>query len=313
MMIFELPNTDTREIAKTLVRIRDTGTLGTTSRVLTLIVVAKSTDDISKIFSAANDASREHPSRIIVLVTGEADCPTQLDAQVGIGGDAGASEVIIIRLEGEVTRHLVHVVTPLLLPDTPIVVWWPFAAPVNPSEDPLGKIAQRRITDAESDPIVDALYNRRSSYEPGDSDFSWARLTPWRGVLASTLEQPPHEMITEATVYGPAHSSSVDLAAGWLVDRLGVSVARIATDTNSLGSIPVTRVELVRPSGTIVLESLPDNQTIEVSIPHRPTARVAVNLRTEADCLAEELRHLDPDEAYAQALRGLTRVTYPIV
>ena len=122
-MIFTLSDTDTHEIARTLVEIRDDGSQGTTSRVLTLIAVAKDTDNIRSVISASKDASREHPCRVIVLVTGDPDRNTRIDAEVRIGGDAGASEIIVIDLEGEVTRHLVHVVTPLLLPDTPIVVW----------------------------------------------------------------------------------------------------------------------------------------------------------------------------------------------
>lgn len=218
-MIFTLSDTDTHEIARTLVEIRDDGSQGTTSRVLTLIAVAKDTDNIRSVISASKDASREHPCRVIVLVTGDPDRNTRIDAEVRIGGDAGASEIIVIDLEGEVTRHLVHVVTPLLLPDTPIVVWWPYTAPVNPAEDPLGRIAQRRITDSQKDPLVDALYNRRNSYTDGDSDLAWARITPWRGVVASALDQPPFEPVIEAKVYGATNCPSVDLAAGWLAAR----------------------------------------------------------------------------------------------
>ena len=317
-MIFTLSDTDTHEIARTLVEIRDDGSQGTTSRVLTLIAVAKDTDNIRSVISASKDASREHPCRVIVLVTGDPDRNTRIDAEVRIGGDAGASEIIVIDLEGEVTRHLVHVVTPLLLPDTPIVVWWPYTAPVNPAEDPLGRIAQRRITDSQKDPLVDALYNRRNSYTDGDSDLAWARITPWRGVVASALDQPPFEPVVEAKVYGATNCPSVDLAAGWLAARLGVPVTRIAVDDPSvkkqasLNVTPVERVELVRPSGTTVLEAL-DSQTIGVSVPNREPARVAVNLRTDADCLAEELRHLDPDHAYDEVLRGLNQVSYPVV
>ncbi|MDO4631578.1 MAG: glucose-6-phosphate dehydrogenase assembly protein OpcA [Corynebacterium sp.] len=319
-MIFTLSGTNTHEIAKTLVEIRDDGSQGATSRVLTLIVVAKDTDDIKSVTDATKDASREHPCRVIVLVTGDPDKDSRIDAEVRIGGDAGASEIIVIDLEGEVTRHLVHVVTPLLLPDTPIVVWWPYTAPVNPAEDPLGRIAQRRIMDAQKDSLVDALYNRRNSYADGDSDLAWARITPWRGVLASALDQPPHEDVSEARIYGAANCPSVDLAAGWLANRLGVPVTRIATDGTTivkkelnLHVIPVSRVELVRASGVVVLEALADNQTIAVTVPGREPARVAVNLRTDADCLAEELRHLDPDHAYGEVLRGLNRVSYPVV
>ncbi|MCS4535132.1 glucose-6-phosphate dehydrogenase assembly protein OpcA [Corynebacterium sp. HS2168-gen11] len=316
-MIFPLHNTSTRDIVKTLVTLRDTGSQGTTSRVLTLIAVLHASDDIDTVIRATTEASREHPSRVIVLVTGDAQAEVRLDAEVRVGGDAGASEIIIIHLEGSVVENLVHVVTPLLLPDTPIVAWWPYTAPVNPAEDPLGVIAQRRITDAEYDSLVDALYNRRNAYTPGDSDIAWARLTPWRGVLASALDQPPHEPIISAKVYGAAESSSVDLAAGWLVDRLAVPVMRLAEEREQVlataHAIPVTKIELERASGTVVLETQDNPHTIAVTFPNRPTAMVAINVRTPADCLAEELRHLDPDAAYRSALEGLTKVHYPVV
>ncbi|AEG83926.1 glucose-6-phosphate dehydrogenase assembly protein OpcA [Corynebacterium ulcerans] len=319
-MIFELPDTDTREISKDLVRLRDKGGQVTTSRVLTLIVVAKESDDITAITNATHDSSREHPSRVIVLITGPVEGDSQVDAEVRIGGDAGASEIILIRLRGRVAKHLVHVVTPLLLPDTPIVAWWPTSAPINPSEDPIGKIAQRRITDAHYDPPVDALYNRRNHYAPGDSDVSWARLTPWRGVLASTLDQPPHEPIQSIRLYGESDCPSVDLAAGWLSERLGVSVQRFNTegesvpfDADGFSEIPIRRIELERPSGTVIVEALEDEQTLSVTVPGREAALVAINRRSQADCLAEELRHLDPDAAYARALRGLSRISYPTI
>ena len=87
-MIFTLSDTDTHEIARTLVEIRDDGSQGTTSRVLTLIAVAKDTDNIRSVISASKDASREHPCRVIVLVTGDPDRNTRIDAEVRIGGDA---------------------------------------------------------------------------------------------------------------------------------------------------------------------------------------------------------------------------------
>lgn len=314
-MIFELPDSNTREIAKTLVRIRDTGGQVTTSRVLSLIVIAHQEDDVEAVIRATNEASREHPSRVIVLIQGDESAePSRIDAEVRIGGDAGASEVILINLDGKVSKNLVHVVTPLLLPDTPIVAWWPYSAPVDPASDPMGQIAQRRITDCFFDVHEDALYHRKNHYVPGDSDIAWARLTPWRGVVASALDQPPHEMVQEVRVAGPVGSPSVDLAAGWLMDRLGVPVSRLVdpqAEACDADSIPVSRIELDRPSGTVVLEVLPDQQTLAVSFPGKEPALVAISRRTTADCLAEELRHLDPDVAYQRALLGLAHVAYP--
>lgn len=37
---------------------------------------------------------------------------------------------------------------PLLVPDAPVVAWWPNEAPANLSNDLLGSMARSRITDA---------------------------------------------------------------------------------------------------------------------------------------------------------------------
>ncbi|ALC05982.1 hypothetical protein CDES_07885 [Corynebacterium deserti GIMN1.010] len=315
-MIFELPDTTTHEISKTLTRLRESGTQATTGRVLTLIVVTDSESDVASITESTNDASREHPSRVIILVVGDKTADTKVDAEVRIGGDAGASEMIIIHLNGPVADKLQYVVTPLLLPDTPIVAWWPGESPKNPSEDPIGRIAQRRITDSLYD-RDDALKDRVESYHPGDTDMTWARLTQWRGLVASALDHPPHSEVTSVRLSGASGSTSVDLAAGWLARRLNVPVIREATDSptvpvddNGEPLLAVQSLEICRSSGSIIV-SIQDAHTIRVDMPETGNAPslVAIGRRSEADCLAEELRHMDPDLGYQHALSGLSGVT----
>ena len=146
--------------------------------------------------------------------------------------------------------------------------------------------------------------------------MSWSRITPWRGVVAATMDQPPHEEIIDGRVFGPADSPSVDLAAGWLADRLGVNIVRESTgqpaipvDDEGNPCIAITKVEIMRTSSTITIE-VADATTLSVQMPGRPPALVALSRRSQSDCLAEELRHLDPDRAYGRALRGLSRVRY---
>lgn len=346
-MIFELPDCSTVDIAKQLTRIRESGTQATTGRVLTLIVVANETDDIPALLANVTAASREHPSRVLVLVADRSEAvvcahsielpaageepethalglnqASRLDAEIRIGGDAGAAEIIVMHLQGPVATHMEQVVTPLLLPDTPIVAWWPSHAPVSPAEHPIGKLAQRRIIDSRFDDLPDSIYTRRDHYTPGDSDMCWARITPWRGVVATTLDQPPHRAVIDATLQGPKTSSNVDLAAGWLADRLGANIVRGCTsdpqvplDAAGRPEQAVQHLEITRQgeengvpvTDTIVLNVL-DANTIEVLVAGKPPAKVAIASRTRSDCLAEELRHLDPDVAYARALRGLERV-----
>ena len=127
----------------------------------------------------------------------------------------------MLRLSGELVDHGASVMLPLLLPDAPVVAWWPVAEPAVPAEDPIGALAQRRITDAASSGRPHAtLLEREKSYQPGDTDLAWTRLTLWRGLLASTLDQPPYETITSAVVAGASDSPSTDLLAGWLAMRL---------------------------------------------------------------------------------------------
>lgn len=305
-MIVDLPSTSTAEISKKLVRLRsDTGSMAL-SRVLTLVVVVDE-DDAEEAIQTANDASRQHPCRIIVVVTGNKRGATRLDAQIRVGGDAGASEVVVLRLYGPLADHGRAVVTPLLLADSPIVAWWPTAAPRNPAKDPIGVMAQRRVTDSASGFGAPRTVLRRlaESYEHGDSDLAWSRVTLWRGLLAAALDQPPYEPVTSATVVAGGDSPSGELLAGWLAVRLRCPVS-LARARNRSGIISV---RLERTSGTVDLVRPQDGNTATLSQPGQPDRTIALPHRRDAECLADELRRLDADEVYADALtKGLAKV-----
>ena len=55
--------------------------------------------------------------------------------------------------------------------------------------------------------------------------------------------------------------------------------------------------------------SRPDGRNATLAWPGRPERRVALHRRDTPDLIAEELRRLEPDEVYAEALRGLARGT----
>ena len=120
-----------------------------------------------------------------------------------VGRDAGANEVVVLRLSGPLASHASSVVTPFLLPDTPVVTWWPEVAPDVPAQDPLGQLAIRRITDATNgvDPLA-SIKGRLQGYTPGDTDLAWSRITYWRALLTSALDQGPFEPIQSAVVSG---------------------------------------------------------------------------------------------------------------
>ena len=135
-MIIDLPKTSTEAISKKLVQLRNEVGAMTLGRVLTLIIVV-SDQAADEVIETANDASRQHPCRIVVVVEGNRRGAGRMDGQIRVGGDAGASEVVVLRLYGPLSGQGQSVVTPLLLPDSPVVAWWPRQAPTDLRADPI--------------------------------------------------------------------------------------------------------------------------------------------------------------------------------
>lgn len=305
-MIVDLPSTNISKVNKKLVQLRESGGVLALGRVLTLVIVTDDGGGTEDAIDAANEASREHPCRVIVLARGFREAAARLDAQIRVGGDAGASEVIVLRGYGPLSDDsaAAGMVMPLLLPDAPVVAWWPGEAPAVPGEDAVGTLAQRRITDAlaSSDPVA-TLEQRRLGHHAGDTDLAWSRLTFWRALLATAMDAPPYESVTSAIVVGEDISPSADLLAGWLCARLGIPVQRFRATTGQ----GMVSVRLERASGPIELVR-PDGRVGRLSQPGQPDRLVALARREVRDCLAEELRRLDPDEIYGAALAATEHV-----
>jgi glucose-6-phosphate dehydrogenase assembly protein OpcA len=311
-VIVDLPDTTTSSVSKALVKIREEGGAVALGRVLTL-VIATPLGEEEEAIEAANDASREHPMRVIVLSKNPdpVDEKPRLDAEIRVGGDAGASEVIVLRAYGPTASDEEGLVTSLLLPDAPVVVWWPSHGPAEPSTSPLGKIAQRRITDAAEAPNpVQALINLGKHYAPGDTDFAWTRLTLWRAQLAAVLDQPPFEPVTAVAVSGSSDSPSTELLAAWLQLALEVPVTMEITSPVH-GSSGIHGVRLERASGVIDLERVTPAVATLVQ-PNQPTHDISLPRRNLRDCLAEELRRLDPDDLFGEVVqRGVPQLPAP--
>ncbi len=168
---------------------------------------------------------------------------------------------------------------PLLLPDSPVAIWWPADAPDDPAADPLGALAQRRITDAAATTRgkTKAMETQCASYAPGNTDLAWTRITLWRALLASALDQ--HQVkVTGASVAAERISPSADLLATWLGDRLRVDVER----TNSSGP-GITEVVLDTRAGPIRIERR-DGKLATFSSPGaaRPSGRAEAPGRARA-------------------------------
>lgn len=269
--------------------------------VLTLLVI---TDEMhqAEALQAASLAAREHPMRIIGLISRPGRGEAHLDAQIHVGADNGPGEIIACHLYGELSQHAGSVAIPLLLPDTPVVAWWPDNSPDDPAQDAIGRHAQRRITDTSATAhYLKELDKRFANYAPGDTDLAWTRITTWRSMLAAALDQPVGD-VTSAKVTVEPHNPSGILLAGWLQQRLGVPTTLAHAQAPGINS-----VTLETTIGTVSL-SRPDGKVATLEIPEMPPASVPLNRRSLADLLSEELRRLDADEIYLQALRGIAQV-----
>ena len=274
---------------------------------LSMIVVVDE-KNVARAEEAATVASAAHPCRLLVVVRRKLEADDRLDAEISVGGRLGPAEAVVLRMHGRLTLHAESVVLPLLAPDAPVVTWWVGSPPDQIAYDPLGVLAQRRITDCAAAPdAMAALRTRASDFAPGDTDLSWTRTTQWRSLLASAFDAAPSGERAEASavrIEAEEGNASAALLAAWLHKRLGTNVELVTSDgpgitevTAQLGS--AGELSICRPDGrmaTLIRSGQPDRQM--------PLGR-----RDLGDLLAEELRRLEVDVVYAEALAAATGTT----
>jgi glucose-6-phosphate dehydrogenase assembly protein OpcA len=296
-MQITLEHTNSSQIAREMVRARLASGSPAMDMVLTLIVVC---DDgtVTDALHAATTLSKEHPARIIGVILGDGRGNPDLHAKIRVGSET-SGESILLRMSGRLVKHAESAVLPLLLPDSPVVVWWPGSAPTDPAADPIGSLGNRRLTDAETTrQSVRNLTRVAKNYTPGDTDLAWTRLTPWRTLLAAALDQV-HSPVTGGSITaGPGNPAGVLLEA-WLESRLGVPITWHRVDADQ-----IMAVALQTEAGEVRIER-DDATSCTFSVPGSASRTVPLAKRTLAELLAEDLRRLDPDEIYGATVTHL--------
>lgn len=294
-MIRSLKGTTSQGVATAVMEARH-NLAATSGMVFTLIVVAD-LHDYDAVMDACMDAGREHPSRIIVVTNGTAKAD-RMDAEVHLGEDV-PGEIIALRFQGELAQHRDSAILPLLLPDSPVIVWWPGTSPASLADDPIGRLGSRRISDAMGarKPLA-ALKIRAAHIASGDTDLTWTRLTPWRALLSAALDQYP-ATIVRAQVEAAGDNAAGLLMAAWLRARLGCPVAFVATDGPG-----ITGVQLDSADGAYRVERM-DGMMARYETPGRPPRSVALRRRDINQLITEELRRMDADDIFEQAMTAL--------
>jgi glucose-6-phosphate dehydrogenase assembly protein OpcA len=205
-----------------------------------------------------------------------------------------------MRMHGRLALHAESVVMPLLAPDVPVVTWWYGAPPERIAFDPLGVVADRRITDSvQADDPMQALRLRADDYAPGDTDLSWTRITPWRTLLAGAFDAN-ETTVSGVTITASEHDPSAALLAGWLAARLGVTPALHSGAGHGLRQVHLSLAD----GGSLDLTR--DDGTVQIRRTGLPDRTLPLWNRPLGEELAEELRRLDADQVYAAALAAST-------
>ncbi|WP_040339692.1 glucose-6-phosphate dehydrogenase assembly protein OpcA [Candidatus Blastococcus massiliensis] len=296
-------------VVKELAAQRRTGGAVLSGVALTLVVVADESR-VTEAEEAATYAAEMHPCRVLVVVRRQIEAPVpRLDAEVQIGGRLGPGEAVVLRMYGRLALHSESVVLPLLAADAPVVAWWHGDPPERLATDALAVFADRRITDCSlaEDPR-DALRIRAEDYVPGDTDLTWTRSTAWRAILASTVDAVAGRRgdavrITGGRIEGDPHNATAQLVAGWISSRCGC-VIDVAEGSRGAGPSGVESIVLQLDEGEEVRITADHRGGAVITQPNRPEGTVALPERALGELLSEELRRLDPDEPYSDALEA---------
>ncbi|HET9220922.1 MAG TPA: glucose-6-phosphate dehydrogenase assembly protein OpcA, partial [Roseiflexaceae bacterium] len=326
--------------------------------VLNLVVATAGGRAVDEVTATVGELTARHPNRAIVVgvVPGAAD--ELLDAWVqahcqmpGPGRPQVCCEQITIEARGPAVARVPGTVLPLLVPDVPVMLWWPRGEPFDsPIFTHMCDLADRIIVDSASFaapedglPLLATLIADHKAI----SDLAWARLTPWRELIAQFFDAPAmlahldtleRVIIEVETPAGePADRTQALLLVGWLGARLGWQLVAPAQDDGG-----VTRLALARPDGaqigvelrlvaphdgaldrlamcqldcargrfSVGRADVPDAAIERVEVEGMQPIQRVVRLQRmdEATLLAEELRLLGHDHGFEGALRLATEL-----
>ena len=232
-----------------------------------------------------------------------------------IGGRLGPGEAVVMRMYGRLALHAESVVLPLLAADAPVVTWWHAAPPDQLATDALAVIADRRITDSSiaDDPMA-ALRTRAAGLRPrrhrpglDPQPPRGGRPSPRRlDSVAGRRGEPVH--VRGGPIEGDPAQRDRPAARRLALRPVRLPGRRRAgrrARPGPAGSTPWS----CSSTRTRRCECTPTAAAARsISQPFRPDTTVALPERALGDLLGEELRRLDPDEPYRDALEAATGV-----
>jgi glucose-6-phosphate dehydrogenase assembly protein OpcA len=221
--------------------------------VMNLVVIARRPEVGERSAATIQQLTGRHPSRTIVVSTADPDGPSWLDAQVEAHcvlpreeAPEICAELIYLTAGGESGRHLAAIVTPLLIHDLPVTIWWPGEPPFATEQaNDILSTADRLVVDGSSwsgeglgrlRQLAALLETTRLAI----SDFALIRQSRWREAIASIFDLPEYlpylRSIRRIAVAYATHdetgaSGSTNIVkpiyhVAWIASRLGLRVTR---------------------------------------------------------------------------------------
>ena len=283
------------------------------SSVMNLVVIAGRGEVGERAAAIVEGLTGRHPSRTLIASPADPDGPSWIDAQVQahcmLPSDTApetCSELVYLTCGGESGQHMAGVVTPLLIHDLPVTVWWP-GEPHFESRSMAEwlTMADKVLVDAAGwsgnglDGLV-AMAGLPDRFQVEIVDFALLRQSRWREAIASTFDRPnllpflhhlDHLDLTFAVrdgAPGSANAVRPTYHVAWLASRLGMSVVeplRPAAEPSS-GYTALLRLGRRRVPVTIkpVKSEAPRGTTISVDLhASRNKAELKIHVTAEEE------------------------------
>lgn len=239
--------------------------------VLNLVIATTDARTAHEAGAVAAQLMASHPNRSIVLYLKHTSTDDSLDVWVqahcqlpGPGRPQVCCEQITIEARGTAVGRVPGTVLPLLVPEVPVMIWWPRGEPFeHPLLTRLARLIDRLIVDSASFATPETGLARLAQLLNADyaiSDLAWTRLTAWRELTAQFFDSatmlPYLDQIRRVTIEYESHAedsgcSEALLFAGWLAAQLGwSSIAPLTSHTTG------RRAALHRSDGSEVLLEL---------------------------------------------------------
>jgi glucose-6-phosphate dehydrogenase assembly protein OpcA len=305
------------------------------SSVLDVIIIASAMAEAEPAAAAVETLAMHHPCRALVILDEPGAGASRIDATITARaapepGDGGrVHEQVFLRVHGAAAEHIPSLVDPFLLPDVATYLWWTGSPPVRTARFLAAlEAADVLLLDSARFERPYESFTALAEVAAGSEttvfgDFHWARLQPWREVLAQFFNPSDRRGFlrgigavgVDYIGEGRGNRSAAILLAGWLGSALGwrlkssaagkggvvaavfaapeghpveLALRPVAMDGLAAGEITGLRVDAVSDGHTCRVHALRDEAdnghvTVEGEIRGRPFPRLVLPMPAKAD------------------------------